>query len=102
MIKAILNGILNAITSVIGFILTPINALFVNLFPGRSSAISIFISFVSTYVGGALSYFFSLFPPIFRSLLILWFTFVIAYYSIYYSYKAIIQIFNVIQKIKFW
>lgn len=102
MIKTILNGILKALTSVIGFILTPINALFENLFPDMSNAISTFNTFVSTYVGGALSYFFSLFPPIFRGLLILWFTFVIAYYSIYYSYKAIIQIFNVIQKIKFW
>ena len=102
MIKTLLNGILKAITSVIGFILTPINALFENLFPDMSNAISTFNTFVSTYVGGALSYFFSLFPPIFRVLLILWFTFVIAYYSVYYSYKAIIKIFNVIQKIKFW
>lgn len=102
MIKTLLNGILKAITSVIGFILTPINALFNNLFPDMSGAISTFNSFVNNYLGGALSYFFSLFPPIFRGLLILWFTFIIAYYSIFYTYKAIIKIFNIIQKIKFW
>lgn len=102
MIKAILNGILKVITSLVGFLLTPINALFTNLFPNMSNAISSFNSFVNTYVGGALSYFFSLFPPIFRSLLVIWFTFVIAYYGIFYTYKAIIKIFEIIQKIKFW
>lgn len=102
MIKTLLNGILKAITAVIGFILTPINALFANLFPDMSNAISTFNTFVNTYIGGSLSYFFSLFPPIFKTLLVLWFTFVIAYYSIFYTYKAIIKIFNVIQKIKFW
>lgn len=102
MIKTLLNGILKAITSVVGFILSPINALFNNLFPDMSSAISTFNNFVTSYLGGALSYFFSLFPPIFKSLLVLWFTFVIAYYSIFYTYKMIIKIFNIIQKIKFW
>jgi hypothetical protein len=102
MIKSLLNGILKIVTTLIGFILTPVNALFTNLFPDMSNAISTFNTFVNTYVGGALSYFFSLFPPIFRTLLILWFTFVIAYYSIFYTYKAIIKIFTIIQKIKFW
>lgn len=102
MIKALLNGILKVITTLIGFLLTPINALFTNLFPDMSSAISSFNTFVNTYIGGALSYFFSLFPPIFRSLLVIWFTFVISYYGIYYTYKAIIKIFAIIQKIKFW
>lgn len=102
MIKALLNGILKTISTIIGFILSPINALFENVFPDMSSAISTFNTFVNTYLGGALSYFFSLFPPIFRGLLILWFTFVISYYSIFYTYKAVIKIFDVIQKIKFW
>lgn len=102
MIKAILNGILKVITTLIGFILTPVNALFSNLFPDMSNAISTFNTFVNTYIGGALSYFFSLFPPVFRSILIIWFTFVVAYYGIIYSYKAIIKIFEIIQKIKFW
>ena len=102
MIKALLNGILNIITTLVGFILTPINALFTNLFPDMSIAISTFNTFVNSYIGSALSYFFSLFPPIFKNLLVLWFTFVIAYYSIFYTYKAIIKIFTIIQKIKFW
>lgn len=102
MIKALLDGILNALASVVTFLLTPLNLLFTNLFPNMSSAISTFNTFINTYVGNGLSYFFSVLPPIFRTLLITWFTFVIAYYTIYYIYIGYLKIFNVIQKVKFW
>lgn len=102
MIKAILNGILKALVSVVNFLLTPLNLVFTKLL---KVAIALLISgnkFVNTYIGNSLSYFFSILPPIFRGLLILWFTFIIAYYTIYYTYVAILKIFNIIQKIKFW
>lgn len=102
LIKALLNGILNVITSLLNIFLLPINVLIENIFPDMSSAISTFNNFINNYVGGTLSYFFSILPPIFRGLLVLWFTFVISYYSVYYSYLAIIKIWNIIQKIKFW
>lgn len=102
MIKAIINGILNICMKVIDIVLTPINLLFDNLFPNVSSIISTFNTFVTTYVGGSLSYFFSILPPIFRGLLITFITFVIAYYGIYYTYIGIKKIFDVIQKIKLW
>lgn len=102
LIKALLNGILNVITSLLNIFLLPINALIENIFPDMSSAISTFNNFINNYVGGTLSYFFSILPPIFRGLLVLWYTFVIAYYSVYYSYLAIIKIWSIIQKIKFW
>lgn len=51
---------------VINIVLTPINALISNLFPSMANAIATFNTFVNTYVGGSLSYFFSLLPPIFR------------------------------------
>lgn len=102
MIKALLNGLLSIITSLLNIFLLPINALIENIFPDMASAISTFNTFVNTYVGGTLSYFFSMFPPIFRSLLALWFTFVISYYGIYYTYTGIIKIWSIIQKIKFW
>ena len=102
MIKAIINGILNILMKVIDIVLTPLNLLFDNLFPDVGSMISTFNSFVSTYIGGGLSYFFSLLPPIFRGLLILFLTFVIAYYGVYYTYIGIKKIFDIIQKIKLW
>lgn len=102
MIKAFLNGILKVITSLLNVFLLPINTLLGALFPDMTNAISTFTNFINTYVGGTLSYFFSILPPTFRSLLVLWFGFVIGYYTIYYTYLAIIKIFNIIQKIKFW
>lgn len=102
MIKALINGILKLAMQLINIILTPINLLIANLFPSMANAIGTFNTFVNTYIGGSLSWFFSLLPPIFRGLLVTWFTFVIAYYGFIYTYKAIIKIYEVIQKIKVW
>lgn len=102
MIKAIINGILNILMKVIDIVLTPLNLLFDNLFPNVGSMISTFNTFVTTYIGGTLSYFFSILPPIFRGLLVTFLTFVIAYYGVYYTYLAIKKIFDVIQKVKLW
>lgn len=102
MIKAILNGLLSALTGVVNFLLTPINLLVSNVFPNMSSAIATFTNFVNTYLGSNLSYFFSMFPPTFKTLLVLFITFCAGYYTVYYSYIAIVKIFNVIQKVKFW
>ena len=90
MIKALLNGILGLAKKLITIVLTPINLLVANLFPNMANAITTFNTFVNTYIGGSLSYFFSLLPPTFRSLLVLWFTFVIGYYSFIGINKAII------------
>ena len=80
----------------VNIILTPINLLIENLFPNMANAIATFNNFVNTYIGGSLSYFFSILPPIFRGLLITWFTFVIALLMAFiYSYKAIIKIYQV-------
>ena len=69
MVKALLNGIMKMVTKVINLFLLPINTLFANIFPNMSNAISSFTNFVNTYLGNTLGYFFSLLPPIFRSIL---------------------------------
>ena len=102
MIKKILSGILKMITKVIDTFLSPINVIFSNLFPSMTSAIGTFNTFVSTYIGGTFTYFFSLFPPIFRSILSTWITFLIAYYTIHFTYITALKVWNIIQKIKFW
>lgn len=102
MIKAIINGILNILMKVIDIVLTPLNLLFENLFPSATNLISNFNMFVDNYVAGGLVYFFEILPPITRSILVIWLTFVISYYGIYYSYVGIKKIFDVIQKIKLW
>ena len=102
MIKAILNGILSALTGIVNFLLTPLNALVSTVFPDMSNAIATFNNFVNNYLGNNLSYFLSMFPPTFKTLLVLFFTFCIGYYSFYFAYLGITKIFNIIQKVKFW
>ena len=102
MIKAILNGIMKLVTNIINIVLLPVNSLIQNIFPNFSTAISNFNSFVSTYVGGSLSYFCSILPPITKNIIALWLGFLIVYYGVVWSYALIIKIYNVIQKIKFW
>lgn len=102
MIKAILNGLLGALTGVVNFLLTPVNSLISNLFPNMAQAIATFNNFVNTCLGSNLSYFFSMFPPVFKTLLVLFLTFCIGYYTVYFTYVTIIKIFNIIQKVKFW
>lgn len=102
MINAIINGILNLITTLLNIFLLPINLLFENLFPDMSGAITNFNLFLTDVLGDKLSFFFGILPPIFRNLLFIWFTFVVSYYTIHYTYLGTIKIFNVIRKIKFW
>ena len=102
MIKALLNGIMKMVTSVLDIVLLPVNSLISNLFPDMSVAISRFTAFVNSYFGTGLTYFFQLIPPLTRNIIVLWFTFLITYYGVVWSYSLIIKIWNVIQKIKFW
>lgn len=102
MIKAIINGIMSLVSSILDIVLLPVNTLIENIFPDMSNAISTFTTFIQTYIGGTLGYFFSILPPITRSIIIMWFTFLITYYGVVWSYSLIMKIWNVIQKIKFW
>lgn len=102
MIKAIINGIMKLVTSIIDIVLLPVNALINNIFPDFSSALSTFNNFITNYIGGSLSYFSSILPPITKNVIIIWLTFLITYYGIVWTYTLIIKIFNVIKKIKFW
>lgn len=102
MIKALLNGIMNIISMLVGFILTPINLLMSTLFPDMTNSINNFTYTVNNFIAPYVSYFFNLLPSRFASFLLLWLTFIVSYYSVYYTYLGIVKIFNIIQKIKFW
>lgn len=102
MINALINGLLKIITTLLNVFLLPINLLIEGLFPDMTEAIGVFNNFVTNYLSSPLSYFFNLLPPIFRSILTLWLTFLIGYYTFHYTYLGIIKIWAIIQKIKFW
>lgn len=102
MIQALLDGILNALAGLVTFILTPLNLLFSGLFPNMSQGISVFTTFVNNYINNGINYFVYMLPPIFKTILITWFQFVVLYYAVYYTYIGFLKIFNIIQKVKFW
>lgn len=102
MIQALLQGILNVVTNIINVILTPLNLLVSALFPDFSSMINNFATFVNRFLGTSLGYFISMFPPIFRTTLLLTLNFLIAYIAFSLTYFSIVRIFQIIQKIKFW
>lgn len=101
MINALLNGILNMISSLISIILIPVNALLNNLFPDLSIIYSTFNNIliqVSSYIG----FFTYMIPPITSSILSIFLTIYISYQAIRLSYVAITKIFLIIHRIKFW
>lgn len=102
MAKALFNVLFKIIQSALQIGLAPINLLVVNLFPDFSTLISTFNNNVNTYIGTKIGFFSILIPPFTKSLIILYLTFLISYYTISFSAHIIIKIFKIIQRIKFW
>lgn len=94
MAKALMKVVMKLVTSAINLILTPVNSLITGLFPNFSYYIGQFTTFCTTYVGGSLSWFTSILPPITRNILVFWLSFLVTYYTIIWSYTLIIKIFN--------
>lgn len=101
MIKAILNGILNMISSLITLFLSPVNALLNGLFPNFGVVITAFNN-ITSYINSYISYFLYLIPPTTKTILIMFLTLYISYMGIRLTYVGITKIFGIIQRIKFW
>lgn len=102
MAKAIFNVFFGVIKSIISIILTPINLLVANLFPSLATIINSFNSAITLYLGGGLSWFFNLIPPTSRTLILLWVSIMLGYYTFIFSYHAILLIIHIIKRIKIW
>lgn len=102
MAKAIFSVLLKFIKSVADLILTPVNALVVNLLPDLSSLISTFNAGVTQVIGPNLAFFGHLLPPNTRTLIIFYLGFLIVYFSISIGVHAILKIIHIIQRIKVW
>lgn len=102
MAKAIFNVFFKIINALLAVILAPVNLLVKNAFPDFSNMISTFNNFLNTYIGGSLSWFFSILPPNTRSIVLIYLALLVAYYSISISLHAILKVYTVIKNIKFW
>lgn len=102
MINALLNGILGILQKAVEIVLTPVNLLISNAFPSLATYITAFDNFISTIFNGTVDWFLYMLPPNFRSLLSVYFVFLIAIQGFIWSYYAITHIYEIYQKVKFW
>lgn len=94
--------LINLLSTLINLILLPIDALISTIFPDFSTLIINFNSTLNTVFNNSISYIMYHIPPMTKFTILFYITLLIAYYSIKYTYKAIILVPNLIQKIKFW
>lgn len=101
MVKAILNGLMAAITSLINVICLPIDLLISNAFPDLSSSITTGINSINqlfSYISYALGFL----PSSLIQCLIIILTLQVTYLGLVTAYHGISRLYKVIQKIKFW
>lgn len=90
-----------AISGLIQIILLPVDTLIQGLFPNLNGLSAAFTNLINL-VSGIFTYFFNMLPPIFLTLIGLFFTFYVTYFSAILVYEGIIIILNLIRRLKFW
>lgn len=101
MFSALINFFLNLVASIIQVVLIPLNLIFTNVLPNLTSQINQVTNGISelfTGIGWALG----LLPPGILPVLIFVITIEICKHTIWANAHAIIKVWNVLQKIKFW
>lgn len=101
MIKALINGLLTALMTLVNIVLLPINALIGAVFPNLSQYLSGALTLLAN-VGNGIAYVSNFMPPLFKGLVILTITTLMYYYTILWSYTVISKAWSLIQRIKFW
>lgn len=102
MAKAIFDVFFSIIQTALNLILAPINPLIDTLIPDFTDQINTFNTLIYTYIGDGVAWFSSILPSTTRSMILLYLSFLLGYYTISYSVHAFIKIFKLIKAIKFW
>lgn len=100
--SGILQGIFGLVSTLVTIVLTPINVLVDLWLPDFSQWFQNFTNFVNLFGSGIINYIYFLLPTGFRTLLILWFTMIVIFYGLYYTYKLLSLTWDLLHKIKFW
>lgn len=102
MAQAIFNVLFNFISLLANTLLAPINGLVNTLIPNVSSAITSFNEVITLLGGNAIDYIIHLIPPVTLSIIKIYLTFLITYYTISISIHAILKVWTIIKNIKIW
>ena len=101
MFKILFNIIINMLATVIQIIVWPVNQLITSTMPDLSSKITIVTSTLGS-VFNSINWAVGLLPSVVVETLLFILTVEIAKHTIFISTHALIQVWNVLQKIKFW
>lgn len=101
MFKALFNIILNMLATVIQIIVWPINQIIVNTIPDVSDKI-LQVTNTLNSVFDAITWGLGLLPSVVVETLLFIVTVEFARHTVYISTKKLVQVWNLLQKIKFW
>lgn len=101
MFRALFNIILNMLATIIQIIVWPINTLITSTMPNLSDKI-LLVTNTFNSVFDNLTWALGLVPPVIIDTLLFILLIEIAKHTIYISTHALIKVWNVMQKIKFW
>lgn len=101
MFKALFNIIFNLLATIIQVVMLPINTLIDSLLPDLSDKIHYLTQNIPVLFSN-LSWFVNILPPMTRTILLFAINIVIVKYTIYIGTHAVIKIWNLFQKLKFW
>lgn len=90
------------LATIVNIVLLPVNALFTTILPNIGDLISQFNESLILFSTGPFSFFYNLLPPITKSILAIWLSLLIGYFTIIWTYRGIVFLPKVIHKIKFW
>lgn len=97
------NTICDLLVFIVNLVFAPINALFETFMPDNVQMLYDNVNnFLVTFLTFPVGFFTSLIPPVTYQLLLTSLNLLIIYYSIRYTYKAIVIIPHIIKRIKFW
>lgn len=101
MFKILMNGIIGMLATVLQILVWPINAILTTALPDLSNQLTS-VTTVLNSVFDCLSWAMGLIPEPIQVTLVFIFTVEIAKHSIYLGTHAVIKLWNVLQKVKFW
>lgn len=101
MFKLLFNGITSILANLLSVICWPINQLITTALPDLSEKITYITNNLNSVFSG-LSWAVSILPPVIVSSLLFILTLEVAKHTIFTSTHALLKVWNLIQKIKFW
>ena len=101
MFKLLFNGITGILANLLSVICWPINQIITGVLPNFSDKLTYITDNLSSIFSG-LTWAVSILPPVVVSTLLLILTLEVAKHTIFTSTHALVKVWNLIQKIKFW